>query len=140
MSNPRNPVGWFEIYVADMGRARKFYEAVFGVELQTLPMPETEEPENAGGLEMLMFPGDPSGGGCCGALCRMDGCEPGGNSTLVYFSCEDCAAEESRVVEAGGRVIKPKFSIGQYGDISLVMDPEGNLIGLHNPPAGSEGC
>ncbi|MCB1229478.1 MAG: VOC family protein [Verrucomicrobiae bacterium] len=137
MSKERNPVGWFEIYVSDMDRARKFYEAVFGLEMQSLPMPETGEPS---GLEMLMFPGDPSAGGCCGALCKMEGCEPGGNSTLVYFSCADCGEEESRVAEAGGNVVKSKFSIGQYGDISLVTDPEGNMIGLHNPPAGSEGC
>ena len=25
-----NAVGWFEVYVADMARARKFYESVFG--------------------------------------------------------------------------------------------------------------
>jgi predicted enzyme related to lactoylglutathione lyase len=24
-----NPVGWFEIYVQDMDRAKRFYEAVF---------------------------------------------------------------------------------------------------------------
>ncbi len=137
MSNPRNPVGWFEIYVADLARARKFYESVFGIEFQTLPMPETDD---SASLEMLMFPGDPSEAGCCGALCRMDGCEPGMGGTLIYFSCRDCAEEESRVAEAGGQVIKPKFSIGQYGDIALVMDTEGNMIGLHNPPVGSEGC
>lgn len=137
MSNPRNPVGWFEIYVADMDRARKFYETVFGFEMQSLPMPETEDSD---GLEMLMFPGEPTGAGCCGAICRMPGCDPGGNSTMVYFSCADCAVEESRVAEAGGNVVKPKFSIGEYGFISLVTDSEGNMIGLHNPPAGSEGC
>ena len=25
-----NPVGWFEIYVQDMNRAKAFYESVFG--------------------------------------------------------------------------------------------------------------
>ena len=130
MSEQRNPVGWFEIYVSDMDRARKFYETVFAAELESLPMPETEDSDS---LEMLMFPGDPTGSGACGALCKMDGCEPGGNSTLVYFSCEDCAVEESRVVDAGGQVVKPKFSIGEYGFISLIMDPEGNMFGLHNP-------
>ena len=33
--NP-NPVRWFEIYVQDMDRARKFYETVFQTELQRL--------------------------------------------------------------------------------------------------------
>ncbi len=137
MSNSRNPVGWFEIYVSDMDRARKFYETVFGIEFEQLPMPETDEPS---GLEMIMFPGDPGQPGCCGALCKMDGCDPGGNSVLVYFSCADCGVEESRVEAAGGHVVKPKFSIGQYGDIALITDTEGNMIGLHNPPEGSEGC
>lgn len=51
---------------------------------------------------------------------------------IVYFNCEDCAVEESRVAAAGGRVFKPKFSIGQYGFVALVHDTEGNLIGLHS--------
>ena len=32
----KNPVAWFEIYVTDMARARKFYEAVLGVQLEIL--------------------------------------------------------------------------------------------------------
>jgi len=137
MNSDRNPAGWFEIYASDMTRARSFYESVFAVELEPLPMPQTEGGE---GLEMLMFPGDPSRPGCAGALCRMDGCEPGGNSTIIYFSCLDCAIEEGRVTAAGGTVVKPKFSIAPYGDIALVTDPDGNMIGLHNPPADSDAC
>ena len=62
----------------------------------------------------------------------MEGCKAGGGSTIVYFKCDDCAVEESRVGPAGGQVFKPKFSIGQYGFISLVLDTEGNMIGLHS--------
>lgn len=29
-----NPVGWFEIYVQDMDRAKRFYELVFQVKLE----------------------------------------------------------------------------------------------------------
>ena len=56
----------------------------------------------------------------------------GGNSTLVYFSCDDCAIEEARVVEFGGSIQKGKTSIGEYGFISLVLDTEGNMFGLHS--------
>ena len=38
---PRNPVGWFEIYVQDMPRAKAFYQSVFAVHLQKL---ENSEP------------------------------------------------------------------------------------------------
>jgi len=121
MSN--NPVIWFEIYVQDMKRAKAFYEKVFQVELQQLTMPE---------MEMWSFPMDMSKVGAAGALVKVAGVAPGGCSTLVYFSCTDCAVEEARAVKAGGRVQKPKMSIGQYGFISLVQDTEGNLIGLHS--------
>jgi uncharacterized protein len=57
---------------------------------------------------------------------------PGGNSTLVYFSCDDCAIEARRAAENGGAVFKEKFSIGTYGFIALITDTEGNMIGLHS--------
>lgn len=121
MSN--NPVGWFEIYVQDMARARAFYEGVFSVTLQKLNSPE---------IEMWAFPMNMEASGTSGALVRMPGFPSGGNSILVYFSCEDCAVEEARVNESGGRVQRPKMSIGEYGFISLVFDTEGNMFGLHS--------
>ena len=66
------------------------------------------------------------------ALVKMDGCPSGGNSTLVYFNCDDCAIEESRVKEYGGRIHKSKRGIGEYGYISLIFDTEGNRLGLHS--------
>jgi predicted enzyme related to lactoylglutathione lyase len=56
----------------------------------------------------------------------------GGNSTIVYFSCEDCGFEATRVTTAGGRIMRDKFSIGEYGFIVLAFDTEGNIIGLHS--------
>lgn len=126
MNSKRNPVGWFEIYVSDLPRAKKFYEAVFAVKLENLPAPAED-------LEMWMFPGDPERPGATGTIAKMKGAGPGGNpGTIVYFSCEDCAVEESRVARAGGKVIRPKMGIGEYGFISLVHDTEENMIGLHS--------
>jgi predicted enzyme related to lactoylglutathione lyase len=118
-----NPVVWFEIYVQDMARARAFYEAVFGVTLQRL---------NSGDLEMWAFPSEMQSPGASGALVRFPGMPSGGNSTLVYFHSDDCTTEEGRVAQHGGRVERPKFSIGQYGFVSLAVDSEGNMFGLHS--------
>jgi predicted enzyme related to lactoylglutathione lyase len=96
-----------------------------GVELTKLESPDPE-------LEMMAFPMHMEAGGASGALAKMEGCASGGLGTLVYFSCEDCGNESSRVVSAGGKVFKPKMSIGQYGFIALVTDTEGNMIGLHS--------
>lgn len=123
-----NPVVWFEIYVSDMPRARAFYEATLLTTLQ----PMSEPPENASGMEMLFFPGGPERAGASGALVRMDGVPVGGGSTLVYFACADCAVEAKRAAAAGGAIFKDKTSIAPYGFIALVIDTEGNMIGLHS--------
>lgn len=120
-----NPVGWFEIYVQDLARARRFYEAVLKIKLTKLGAP-------APGAELWQFPGEMTSYGAPGALVKMEGFPSGGNSVLVYFSCEDCAAELGRVVKAGGRVQREKFSIGEYGFIALAFDTEGNMFGLHS--------
>jgi len=119
----RNPVGWFEIYVQDMPRARAFYEGVFQVSLEQLKMPD---------IEMWKFPADPDRPGAGGSLVRMEGVPSGGNGTMVYFSCADCAVEAGRVAAQGGRVQREKMSIGEYGFIALAVDTEGNLFGLHS--------
>ena len=119
----KNPIGWFEIYVQDMPRARKFYEAVFGT---TFTKIGSDNPE------MWSFASDMQTYGAGGALVHMPGFSSGNNSVLVYFTCDDCAVEAKRAVDSGGRMMKPKFSIGEYGFISLVFDTEGNMIGLHS--------
>ena len=118
-----NAVGWFEIYVQDMNRAKTFYESVFKTQLQKLESP---------GVEMWAFSMQPEANGASGALVRMEGFPSGGNSTIVYFICQDCSVEAKRASTQGGKIFKEKFSIGQYGFIALVTDTEGNMIGLHS--------
>jgi predicted enzyme related to lactoylglutathione lyase len=126
-----NPVVWFEIYVRDLARARKFYETVFQCQLEPMSAPEGHAAES--GMEMLGFPMDMDGPGAGGMLVKMADCPPvGGPGTLVYFACEDCVIEQGRVEAAGGKIFKPKFAIGQYGHCALVIDTEGNTVGLHS--------
>ena len=121
-----NPISWFEIYVDDMERAQAFYQAVFEVELSTLGGGPTGE------LSMKAFPQSFENYGASGALVQMPGFSPGRNSTLVYFACDDCAVEESRVEAAGGKIERGKTSIGEYGFVTLAYDTEGNMFGLHS--------
>ncbi|MFT4175474.1 MAG: VOC family protein [Luteolibacter sp.] len=125
MNTERNPVGWFEIYVDDLPRARAFYETMLGIKLEELSSPDPS-------LEMLAFPMDMEKTGAPGALVKMEGCSAGPGGTMIYFSCLDCAEEEARAAKAGGKILKPKFSIGEYGFITILTDTEGNTIGLHS--------
>ena len=80
-----NPVVWFEIYVQDMARAKAFYESVFQTKLEMM---------SEGEMEMWGFPRGENSEFCItGSLVKMQGVPSGGNSTIVYFSCEDCAVE-----------------------------------------------
>jgi hypothetical protein len=123
MKTKRNPAGWFELYVQNMKRARAFYEKTFQVKLAVLGSP---------GMDMLAFPGGPERAGCTGALVKMKGKGSGGGGTIVYFSCADCGVVAARAAKNRGKIFKPKMSIGEYGFIALVLDTEGNMIGLHS--------
>jgi predicted enzyme related to lactoylglutathione lyase len=121
-----NAVGWFEIYVTDMSRAKAFYESVFDRKLEKLGNP------GSGVSEMWAFSGNPGGAGAAGALVRMEDGPSGMGGVIIYFVCDDCAVESRRVARNGGKIVKEKFSIGEYGHIALVTDTEGNMVGLHS--------
>jgi predicted enzyme related to lactoylglutathione lyase len=123
----KNPFTWVEIYVDDMNRAQEFYESVLQIEM--IPM---QTPGEMGDLKMVSFPWAEGGTNISGALCKTSQMSPGTGGTLVYFTCDNCANEESRVKSAGGKIIQSKFQIGQHGFCSIVMDTEGNTIGLHS--------
>jgi len=126
----KNPVNWFEIYVEDMKRAKSFYESVLQISLQSLDMPS--ESDDDAFFQMMMFPMLETEPNASGALVKTADMSPGGNSIVIYFTCDDCSVEESRVAKFGGKVLKSKFSIGEFGFCSICMDSEGNTIGLHS--------
>lgn len=122
-----NVVNWFEICVDDMARAQKFYETVLNLKMQELPSTDPT-------MQMVAFPWaeDMNAAHASGSLVKMQGIKAGGNSTMVYFTCEDCSLEQSRVEAAGGKVCQAKFSIGEHGFCAVCTDTEGNAFGLHS--------
>lgn len=127
MSNktPRNAVNWFELFVADFERAKRFYESVLDVKL---------EEDKAAGVRMGLFPYE-TGAGVGGAITKWDepGMNPGAGGTMVYLNVEgDLDGVLARTPKHGGEVIKPRTSIGEHGFIGIIKDTEGNIVGLHS--------
>lgn len=120
----QNAIGWFDIYVNDMERAAAFYQTVLNQQLEDMGDPTDSN------VIMKSFPTDMDHYGAGGALVKRDGAGPVTGGTIVYFGVEDCATEESRVEAAGGKVMNPKMSIGEFGFVCVCMDTEGNLFGL----------
>jgi uncharacterized protein len=124
----KNVINWFEIYTSDFDRAKKFYSDVFNCQLTDLPMGSENHPE----MKYATFPGDSRGADVSGALVKMDAAKPGIGGTLIYFVTDEINAELGRVESAGGKIMRSKQSIGEFGFIALVEDTEGNMIGLHS--------
>ena len=118
-----HPVGWFDINVSNLDRAKKFYETVFNVKL-------TDAPEEWG--KQSFFPFNHEGPNISGALVQKTDFVPSSNNTVVYFETEDNIAEEQRIEKAGGKVVQPKMNIGEFGFVSIFIDTEGNTLGLHS--------
>lgn len=122
-----NIVGWFEIPVADMDRAVKFYEKVLDIELQRQQM---------GPLDMAWFPWLEEGLGAAGSLvCHKDEYKPSMDGVLVYLTppSGDLSIELSRVEAAGGKVLQEKRLITEeIGYMGLFIDSEGNRIAIHS--------
>ncbi len=120
-----NLVGWFELPVIDMDRAKKFYETVFDISISV---------HDLGGLIMGWFPSDRSKPGATGSLVKHEMYAPSDTQgALIYFSCKDVAEELSRVEGTEGQILKQKTEIGGgHGFMALLKDTEGNRIALHS--------
>jgi predicted enzyme related to lactoylglutathione lyase len=119
----KDAVNWFELYVTDFDRAKRFYETVLQSSLQECEMES---------CRMGMFPYD-NMKGVGGAITKMDGMLTGQGGTLVYLNVEgDLDGALERIPSAGGAVVKPRTAIGEHGFIAVFKDTEGNSVGLHS--------
>ena len=120
----RNMVGWFEIPVSEMDRAKRFYETVFNIEINV---------HDFGGLLMGWFPDRGEAHGAQGTLIKQDSYIPGKEGVLIYFMSSDVQNELDKVVNAGGEIYQPKTQISpEHGYMGAFIDSEGNRIALHS--------
>jgi uncharacterized protein len=124
-----NAISWFEIPATDLERAQKFYEAIFGINLIPLDMPN---------IKMRMFPIEDQMTGIGGAICDSGGFhKPSAtDGPLLYLNGNpDVQGVMDKVEAAGGKIMLPKTLISpDYGYMAVFIDTEGNRIGLHSVP------
>lgn len=118
-------VGWFEIPVTDMDRAKKFYDTVFDIEISI---------HNLDGLKMGWFPVAPDKKGITGSLVEHESYVPSAtDGAVLYFTSANVANELDRVIAAGGKILQNKKPIGEgHGFMAVFLDCEGNRIALHS--------
>ena len=125
-----NAISWFEIPSTNLERATKFYETIFDVSLIPMDLPN---------IKMRMFPIDDPMTGIGGAVVDSGGFHKpsASNGPLIYLNGNpDVQKVLDKVEAAGGSTMVPKTEISpEYGFMAVIIDTEGNRIGLHSIPA-----
>ena len=123
-------ISWFEIPATDLDRAQKFYETIFGLKLNPLDLPN---------IRMRMFPVEDING-VGGAVVDSGGFHKPSSTDgpLIYLNGNpDLQQALDKVEAAGGQIMVPKTEISpEYGYMAVIIDTEGNRIGLHSVPKG----
>ncbi len=124
-----NAISWFEIPATDLKRAQQFYEAIFSIEM--IPM-------DLDNISMRMFPIDDPMTGIGGALVSSGDFHKvsASEGPLIYLNGNpDVQLVLDKVTGAGGSIVLPKTEISaEYGFMAIILDTEGNRIGLHSVP------
>lgn len=114
----------FEIPVDDLTRAKKFYQKVFGWEINDIPQMEysTVTTVKTDEKNMPKEPGAINGG----MLARDDT----GKSPVLVIDVQSVDAYLKKIESAGGKVVLPKIKVGDMGLYARIRDTEGNILGI----------
>lgn len=124
MDSSVNILNWFEVPVTDIARAKKFYETVFSIEMQSSEMM---------GMQMAFFPFEMNGK-ISGSLTQSPMHKPSLEGVKIYFNGNpDLQVALDKIEDAGGTVTMPKTLIDeQTGYMAFFVDTEGNGVALHS--------
>jgi uncharacterized protein len=126
----KSAISWFEIPATDLNRATKFYETIFGISLIPMDLPN---------IKMRMFPVEDQMRDTGGAVVDSGGFHKPSETDgpLIYLNGNpDVQKVLDKVEKAGGKITVPKTEISpEYGFMAVIIDTEGNRIGLHSIPA-----
>ena len=125
MTNKENSLNWFEISVVDIKRAKKFYETIFGIEMQQQEMM---------GMQMAFFPYEDMNLKVSGGLVQGPMHKPSADGAKIYLNGNpDLNNALAKVEKAGGKVTIPKTKISdEIGHMAFFIDTEGNTVALHS--------
>lgn len=107
----------FAINADDVGRAKAFYETVFGWTFTPWGPPDFYQTRSTGDGHLGALQGRRDIGGQ-----KMPGME-------ITFGVEDIKATLAAIEAAGGRVIMAPFRIEGVGELIFFQDTEGNIAG-----------
>jgi len=120
---------WNELVSPDTAGSAQFYSRLFGWQTALFVPPGTP----AGGPPYTLFKVRPDDMGVGGMMASPGGDVPA--QWIPYVVVADANASIAKVAELGGTVLLPPMDVGSVGRIAVFRDPQGAVLGLHQPPA-----
>ena len=121
LNSAHNRLVWFDIPVADLDRARAFYQAVLGIAVHR---------EKFGDFDFCVLDHKDGNGGC---LVKGPEQVSGTGGILCYLNVNGRIRDAvAQVGKQGGKVLEPTHPIGPHGFRAVVLDSEGNRLALHS--------
>jgi len=114
-----NPFVHIELQTKDLAKAKEFYSKLFDWKLEDMPAP-------GGGMPYTMINvGEGTGGG------MFANTDPKVTPHwLAYVGVDDIEASTLKARELGATVLQGVMEIGDYGWLSVIMDPTGAVIAM----------
>lgn len=111
-------LNWFEIPAADLDRACRFYESLFGIPLRRGEMAPWS-------LAVFPYDEEKSAGGC---LIAGEGLKPSLDGAVLYLNADEpFDTVFGRIVPLGGRITMPRTELPGIGLIAHFTDTEGPM-------------
>lgn len=112
-----------EIPANDLKRAVSFYESILGIEIETMEMPD---------IQMGILPYENQT--VTLVITKAEGYKPSADGVTIYLNGGDNLQVILDKVESnGGKIVTPKtLHADESGYFAILLDSEGNKIGLHS--------
>jgi len=118
---------FFEVPADQPKRAREFYHTTFGWKMNEIPSMHytqigTVEADVLGVRGTPKEPGAINGG----MVQRNDPVK----NPIIYISVDSIDEAAASIEKNGGKILKPKSPVGNFGFAAYFKDTEGNVVGL----------
>jgi predicted enzyme related to lactoylglutathione lyase len=118
-----NAIHWFEIPAIDLDRAFAFYQKILNNHVRKGTFGHSE-------IVLFNVPFE-TGEAVGGSIVVREDLKPTGDGSILYLNTFGKLSEAvSKVENAGGKVLVPFIDLGKFGFSAIIMDSEGNKIGL----------
>lgn len=116
-------INWFEIPAVDLERAYQFYFTVLKGNIRKGIFGNTD-------LVLFNVPFE-TGEAVGGSIVQRADMKPSTEGSIIYLNAFGKLHEAVALVEkAGGKVVVPEINLGKFGLSAIIIDSEGNRIGL----------